>query len=416
MPTPPRRRVTPSRRTDGGQSSHVMSTIDELLQANEDMRLEQGFDKEKEDARRAQINARIEEVFPGVTEDEQTPSGIYEPSREHFPSNYVIGRPTIEQKFMEPLDISSDFTNRRTESGTGPALSAGRLHRFRVHRGGNERFRIPLTDDDLDERTPEFGTSRASRTYAGFEGEAVRRANPHAIDSPEYWDKIDTYHQNVRRTAHMNEEIAVLDGFREWLPGMAPARAESSDSNRASRGIRQSPRQRRSAIQDAAARGVTGADAFAGARRGRGNVRRGTFSSLSGIPDFSGARSNHHPSVTDRASNEGTHAIYSYDTPIAWREGSGDNHRWILDETRYSNTSGRHREAIRQALFANNYRPVASSDRLSVFHPSTAPAGQPVRVAQEDVVDDHVADWAQQRQSGQTDLPVSEYLRRRQNG
>lgn len=327
---------------------------DDALRRIEDMLAEMPETTEAEhQAAKIRTQARLEEVFPGITEDEQTPSGVYEPSREHFPSNYAIRRPTIAS-----INSPSSFTDGRTEYGTGPELPAPRLHHFKAHRAGNEQFRIPLTDDDLDERTPEFGTSRDFRSYAGFDGGVIREASSHAIDSPEYWDEIDAHHQEIGRQARVREERLVHEGSREWLPGREPSELEQPHFNPPSR---RQPTATRRPFAPRGSRGV------------RTNMNTGAELAMSGQPFRAGARGstirgevtggdtagrlegsaeelfNHHVNT-----NQIDYVVYSYNTPIAWRHSlTGD---WHVPTQRHSVTTAKHQNAIRRALHNSGAR------------------------------------------------------------
>ena len=51
------------------------------------------------------------------------------------------------------------------------------------------------------------------------------------------------------------------------------------------------------------------------------------------------------------------YAVYSYATPIAWHV---PEFGWVMPETRYSPTTGRHQSAVRSALRMAMVRPVAA--------------------------------------------------------
>ena len=80
-PTPTGQSHSPSRRA----TEDALANIDAVLNANEDMRVEHGIRTVAEERRRAANEAEIRRIFPGIEEDEATPSGRYEPSPEHFP-------------------------------------------------------------------------------------------------------------------------------------------------------------------------------------------------------------------------------------------------------------------------------------------------------------------------------------------
>jgi hypothetical protein len=396
-----------------------MSTIEELLQANEDLRLEQGFDKDKEDARRSRINARLEEVFPGLAEDETTRSGIYEPDRKHFPSNFLIHRPswkTVTKYDFNaiPEDSKTQHGESRHEYGTGPELTRNMTRSTpefpdspMTHSEISNYFNRHLSRasrEDLDFATPDFATDRADRTYGGFEPGITR--NPYQVGSAAYWAHIDKHNDDVRRLERGEPDPRWERQHQRRL------RRERSQRSARARGRRP--------IDEAADGAIDLHTTNAGARR-HSAFTRTTFSSRSGAPQFGVGRSHHsedldmYPhrmSFVNRAIREGVHTIYSYDTPIAWRENyehqGGPRHRWILDESRYSHTSGRHREAIRSALNRNGYYSAASSHNVSVYMSNDYMDYQPT-------LDSYVQDWRyNQTHAIGGDQYVSEHIRRMQ--
>lgn len=104
-------------------------------------------------------------------------------------------------------------------------------------------------------------------------------------------------------------------------------------------------------IRQAAERAIEGNHARAGGR-GTGNFSFRTEPAVDTVGHMDDADRQH---LNNSAPN---HVIYSYNTPIAWSEGEGENRVWTVPHKKHSRTTSAHQSAIRSALWNRGYVPV----------------------------------------------------------
>jgi hypothetical protein len=334
---------------------------------------------EEHEAAKAATNARLEEVFPGLAEDEATESGMYEPSLEHFPSNYRVMREVIDHRYSLPFTPDNPQSIRpshqsRTEFGTGPVMSERQLRNtrfgnnyrrgddvgdrpaspeaitriFEMHANSDNTMNTTLvnanlSDEDADRGTPNFGTGRNERDYGGF-WEGMVFSNPHEVDSPEYWQHVDTHHSNIRLERRIGQELS------EQMQV-----ADSSENIRTRFGSRTF----RGDLRRGLGYAIDSLRPFAAGAHGR-TIRGRPLDEHSGFQHPSnagtygrmGPEAREHLDTHDREIGL-NYVIYSYNTPIAWRTGDGAAATWYVTTEKHSTTTSKHQYQVRRALNRN---------------------------------------------------------------
>jgi len=338
-PTPTGRSASPSRRS----TDDALANIDAVLSANEDMRVEQGIRTVGEERRRAANEAEIRRIFPGIEEDEATSTGVYEPSPEHFPQGqyFTVG----------PEDHENDYgfhTERRVGTSTEP----------------NTRPRA-----------------------TGYTNMPAREI----IDiSPDWPKEIPTVEPFINNAFNMrslkrqglldrsNVNTRYIDGrgnttWESYSSVQTPRPAASSrptTRNSGSRTVRRGSGPR-SDMRTAAERMVAGQQARAGRS---GETMRGVANGFThtGRLDTTNLTSHQERGIdTD-------FTVYSYNTPIAWRQPQQDVEGspvgWTVPTQRHSVSTSRHQSAVRHALRRANFvSPEALAEqKLQQLHASQA--------------------------------------------
>jgi hypothetical protein len=326
---------------------------------------------EQHEAAKAATNARLEEVFPGLAEDEATISNAYEPSTEHYPHNYLIHRPSLDELFARDNEWYGGG-EEHWESGTGPELviEDGRplIEPSEVERYFN-RNAHSISDEDLDINTPDFGTGRHERNYGGFSERTHDTLSTAALNaqigSPEYWKIIDRHNAEQRKRERDIRQNAEAVATRREAPAGWYENWQDIRRRRSQRwaGIAIGASQRRPSRHPRGSRGT------------RTNTRSGAEYAMRSEPfyshssNFSGRRytqeldesatfatASSNPQITydiDAEQGDINYVVYSYNTPIAWRL---HDFSWRMPSHRYSRTTSRHQSAIRYALSNANYR------------------------------------------------------------
>jgi len=324
-----RQRNTPRRGSD------FLKNIDDALKENADS----DFLLETQ---KAKTNAGLERIFPGVEEDEKTLSGMYEPALHNYPLGENVYRPVRPDYNQVSEFLSHELTYDQQlkmfpksqfhyDEGTGTRDS--NIPRNR------EQQQKRLSDEDSD--TPDFGTERTERDYAGF-----YTADPpsHPIGSEEYWNDID------EMTSHHRANASVHQYLRHATP-----RTSINTSGTGSRAIRRGRNPEAGPVRDtrtAAQLMAQGNPARAGGNSGGRHSFRGRAE-----PTTGGGRLPRqlNPSLRNI---ETDFTVYSYGTPIAWRSTEG---HWEVPNINYSRTTQRHQSALRRALSNSYHSPIAEA-------------------------------------------------------
>ena len=343
------------------KSTKSMIDIDKVLKENEnsDFLLE---------TQKAKTNAGLERIFPGVEEDEKTLSGMYEPALHNYPLNESVYRPirpdtnalnefpsevlTFDQQ-RKMFPKSHDYY----ELGTGPADASTTW----VGREQQQR-----QDSDADSDTPDFGTERNERDYAGFYNEDPAF---HTVGSQEYWNHIDEFSRTSRINAeeqayrhHSWEQDRLANPITAATAAVIASRANSrtniNTSGTGSRATRRSTRQNlvvRMHDRDAVADRISQSMPFAaGSTRGGRHSLRGALGAHRGEGQLPT-----HISPPDNPD----YTVYSRDTPIAWRSNEQGSDVWHVPTVNYSSSSTNHQNIVRRALLNTHVSTVMEANR-----------------------------------------------------
>jgi len=314
------------------RSSEFLKNIDAVLREVDDS-------DAAHEARKTKNEAEIEKIFPGVRLDEKTASGMYEPSARNYQSGKPVmfdRRPDVEEIPEFRSEILTFDQQRNMFPPTADHLIYGTGNPLSIY--PTHTSQQIVSDSDL--QTPDFGTERDDRDYAGFE--AFTKKTPWKIDSEEYWGQLDQYSRtNIRKRAEAERERQV--------------RARPSTSDRAPRRSRDPQagpvRDTRSAAQLMA----QGQPARAGGTRETGRHSFRGRAESAGSNTIGRLPNNLEPG---RRNLETDFTVYSYNTPIAWRTTSG---HWEVPRIKYSRTTQRHQSAIRSALSNTHHSPIAEA-------------------------------------------------------
>ena len=312
-PTPTSRSASPSRRS----TDDALANIDAVLNANEDMRVEHGLRTVAEERRRAANEAEIRRIFPGIEEDEATPSGVYEPSPEHFPLGYD-GRVTGLHLYhfgVEPQVIV----------GTNKNLTHMPKHEV-----------IDLSPDWPEEIPTVEPFINNDHAYRAIERQGLSR--------------------KAGNTTYVTGDRSVI--WTNWNPNYdsdsssRPTAPQPTTRSSGSRTTRRRGAGPRSDMRTAADRMIAGQQARAGRS---GETMRGIANGFihTGRLDTTNLTS-HQEHGTDA-----DFTVYSYNTPIAWRQPQHDIEDspvgWTVPTQRHSNSTNRHQSAVRRALSRANF-------------------------------------------------------------
>ena len=317
------------------RSAPYLQNIDNVLKEYEDS------DSARELAK-AKNTAEIEKIFPGVEEDEKTLSGMYEPDVRH----YALGKEVYRDRRPDVEEIIS----YQHIAGQRPAQE--QLKMFpksepdTVRGTGLPNHKIQKIDSDSDSDTPDFGTERDERDYAGFEAFPLD-SEFMPIGSRQYWNHLDNYsrtnilERNRAREQRQQERETEIEQRRE----RTRRRQNSGSRNPEAGPIRD--------IRRAAQLMAEGQPARAGGTR-----ETGTHSFRARPePTYHTGRLPRELSPNLR-NLETDFTVYSYNTPIAWRTTSG---HWEVPNVSYSRTTHRHQSAIRNALSNTHYSPFSEA-------------------------------------------------------
>ena len=329
---------TPSRsrgRSDNFiKNTKAMIDIDRVLKENEnsDFLLE---------TQKAKTNAGLERIFPGVEEDETTLSGMYEPALHNYPLGETVLRPlrpdinTLREYPSEVLTFDQQLnmfpkSKEYYAEGTGPFAPSPPINRQLRQR----------QDSDYDSDTPDFGTERDERDYAGFNSRIAMSRQP--IGSEEYWNYLDLSSSNEQTRSVAQNALSTGD-FRTNI----------NTSGTGSRATRRSTRQnlvvrtRQSLVvrmrdRDVVAYRISSSTPFAA-----GSVRSGRHSLRGALGAHRGeGQLPTHISPPDNPD----YTVYSRDTPIAWRSNQQGSDVWHVPNVNYSSSSTNHQNIVRRAL------------------------------------------------------------------
>ena len=338
MPTPPERRdlgqlnAAQRQRNTPRRGSDFLKNIDDALKENADSDFLQ-------ETKKAKNTAEIERIFPGVEEDEKTLSGMYEPALYNFPGGANVYRPV-----RPDYDQVSEF--RSHELTYDQQRKMFPKSQFHYEHGTGSSSPLPPTNREIRQRqhsdedsdTPDFGTERNERDYAGFEQYSPPSGYP--IGSEDYWNHLDRFSRTSRANA---------------IASRTNSRTNINTSGTGSRAIRRGRNPEAGPVTNsriAAQLMAQGNPARAGGRAGGTHSFRGRAE-----PTTGGGRlpSQLNPSLRNI---ETDYTVYSYNTPIAWRATTG---HWEVPNISYSNTTAKHQSVIRRALGNSYHSPIAEA-------------------------------------------------------
>lgn len=308
-PTPRNSSLSPTR----ASVDEALANIDAVLNANEDMRVEQGIRTVGEERRRAANEAEIRRIFPGIEEDEANPSGMYEPSTDFFPWG--------DERYTGTYDHNFGIEPRRIV-------------------GTNKNLRH-MPEREIIDLSPDW--PKEIPTVEPF------------INNDYYVRSIDR--QGLEDRSNVNTRYIDGRGNTTWersdrvqtpRPAASP-RPTTRDSG--SRTVRRGSGPR-SDMRTAAERMVAGQQARAG--RG-GETMRGV---ANGFTDTGRLDRTNLTSHQERGI-DADFTVYSYNTPIAWRQPQQDVEGspvgWTVPTQRHSVSTNRHQAAVRGALRRANF-------------------------------------------------------------
>lgn len=161
----------------------------------------------EQDARRRKINEESERQFPGVTEDEQTVTGMYEPHIRNFPLDLEVERPEKYRATHEPM-------RRRLRYNTGTTLEGDNLD---PTLGGE----VPIWSDE-EEREFRIKETAAENALAMGTGEWAMSLTPDQVEEisgykPYDYSLIGMTDQEVEAAEDRGEEPVSNQGY--WFRG-----------------------------------------------------------------------------------------------------------------------------------------------------------------------------------------------------
>lgn len=421
----------------------------------------------EQDAHRRSANEEIERVFPGVTEDEQNPTGQYMPDPKYHLRGDVLNpmhaayadthepmRRRLHHSPRETTDGTSNdptlggevapWTQEEEDSyinaeriaedtritGTGEwaeSLSPDEIEEWSGHAPFEYEHEgwtseeienaldrgdpLPISDQGLwvsgvipsrrsasyyevpSPTQSDFGDEGRVQLFRGNVLPSVEfsQAAPHVVDERNVKQWAAAHRNEVRETGIENTEFKQrfnklkedvkntivpvspkmveserdkeaslriitantqkhIDNLEEiWANHSRPPAQVSGKSSGSRRRTRRTDGPRRRNIEGVAVSFVTQGDSHRGATTGRGNFTHYPDTSAVGSEgrlNVRGLHRYHRPDTTDR------NVLYSYSTPIAWRQRNGSV---IVPTQSYSNTTHRHQNAVHQALTNAGY-------------------------------------------------------------
>ena len=318
------------------RSSEFLKNIDAVLREVDDS-------DAAHEARKTKNEAEIEKIFPGVRLDEKTASGMYEPSARHYQSGKPVmfyRRHDVKEIPEFPSEILTSDQQRNMFPPTADHLIYGTGNPLSIY--PTHTSQQIVSDSDL--HTPDFGTERDERDYAGFE--AFTKKTPWKIDSEAYWSQLDQYSRTNIRKRHEAEQQT-----RERRTRALPSTSDRAP--RRSRDPQAGPVRDTRGAAELMAQGqparAGGREREAGRHSFRGRAQSAGSDTIGRLPN------NLEPG---RRNLQTDFTVYSYNTPIAWRTTSG---HWEVPRIKYSRTTQRHQSAIRSALSNTHHSPIAEA-------------------------------------------------------
>jgi len=465
-PADRRRRIAAQRARLLSGTRRAEASINEAL-------LNYGEGEQDENRRRA--NEEIERVFPGVTEDEQNPTGMYMPDPKYFAphepievqSNYSDTHQPMRRRLHQDVAQATDATtNDPTLGGEVPRWTEQEETEYETRRRNarqisnlglqgtgewarslspEERAYWSGYDNEVDQEAwvrgdirPPYDEQiynvpttfqviglRPERTNL-FQGGTVpnieagqsapydidernvkewaqnhsREVSKTGIENTEWKQRFDDLKNDIENTivpinpalriGHERDYAIRQIGNRKanhlnilnrtWnqhsLASLEDTNDDSSSRTRRRTG-RQGQRPRRSNIEGVARSFVIESNDTRGATTGRGNFTH--YGDASAVGSY-GRLDDTRLSLRQIPDSNDRNVVYSYSTPIAWRNQNGTV---IVPTQKYSNTTARHQRAIHNALTDNGYhspQQIANNMMMAAYqrdrHKQTA--GSPV--------------------------------------
>lgn len=370
-------------RTAAREARSAEFNIDAVLADNSAALSEMGIITSPEQQRRNRSQQALERIFPGLTEDEQTVSGMYEPSPKNYPKGFHIDYPSIrtwDAYGNNPLD---DWSTSHSARGEGqdegnltyqtidlnPELNTptrnNRIYPFEEHLTGPNSTWVGGGVYSRDRENAINWTKQHREEFArtgNADTEGKRRLDQLLSDVVNYNPPLATKESHITandrnldfiKTLYERTDDTNIDLDRSLKTGKIYEPPEPHTPTTRSANTRTTNRANRASAgpvtnrNEAALRMVRGEPARSGGR-------------AYGVHNFRG----------EETSQLGdNYTVYSYHTPIGWRQH--DNNNWVVSTKNYSPSTNRHQSALRNALAQTNHRSPeaeASSELMSLYY------------------------------------------------
>ena len=250
-----------------------------------------------------------------------------------------------------------------------------RTHVAQYGRAGNT---YALPNNDRDDRINMFGETsftpyRENELYIDGDGPLHGLAKP--IYEGDKWASGDGLERDYMYMSREEKQQTLDDpnprvmemhnwNTRSILASNGPNRSAARTRPARSRTLNRFPTgSQRLPIRQAAQRAVEGNHARAGGR-GTGDFSFRTAPEVDTVGYMDDADMQH---LNTSAPN---HVIYSYNTPIAWSDGEGENRVWTVPHKKHSRTTSAHQSAIRSALYKRGFTPTHETPGIATYRRS----------------------------------------------
>jgi|APGre2960657423_1045063.scaffolds.fasta_scaffold00109_23 hypothetical protein len=229
----------------------------------------------------------------------------------------------------------------------------------RIDMFGEARF-ISYRENELhiDEDGPLHGLAKP--IYAGnslFIGDELERDHMY-MSREEKQQNLDDPNSRVISRPNVADPPVFISNSNGPIRSTARTRpARSRTLNRNPTGSQRLP------IRQAAQRAIEGSHSRAGGR-GTGDYSFRTEPAIDTVGHMDDADSRR---MGDSNPN---HIIYSYNTPIAWSQGEGENRVWTVPHKKHSRSTSRHQSAIRSALWNRGFTPDHQIPGVAIYRRS----------------------------------------------
>lgn len=386
-------RLTPEQSAARRAASEARSAefdIDAVLADNSSALSEMGIITSPEQQRRNRNQQALERIFPGLTEDEQTVSGMYEPSPKNYPKDITIEYPSMEAWDEQGHDPINMFSISHYAKGEGqdsdrrypthqvidlnPELNTptrnSRIYPFEEHLVGSNSTWVGGGVYSRDRENAINWTKQHREEFArtgNADTEGKRRLGQLLSDVVNYNPPSAT------KEAHITANDRNLD-FIKTLYERTDDTNIDLDSSLKTGKIYETSEPRTPITRSASTRTTNRANRVNRASAGPvTNRNEAALRMVRGEPARSGGRAygvhNFRGQQTAVPQRGDSYTVFSYHTPIGWRRH--DNNNWVVSTENYSKSTNRHQSALRNALAQTNHRSPeaeASSELMSLYY------------------------------------------------